>query len=158
MDASLLKSYQQKLLKMRNIIWIVMEPSCMLLMGSWCYSPTKVTGTGHHCFLQVNYTVMVMVHPEACSFYPSGSVSVDVRFVGFGKVTLDIDLLCTCDCTDNTVSYCVLSLLMMCNTRPHFIVTWGEMYDLRGLHDVNEIAFIESPMLFQTTNGTTCFH
>jgi len=94
---------------------------------------------------------MVEVHPEACSFYPSGSVSVDVRFVGFGKVTLDIDLLCTCDCTDNTVSYCVLSLLMMYNTRPHFIVAWGEMYDLRSLHDINEIAFIESPMLFQTS-------
>ncbi|XP_065903728.1 integrin beta-2-like [Dysidea avara] len=52
----------------------------------------------------VNYTVMVQVHPEACAAYPSGSVSVDVRFVGFGKVTLDIDLLCTCDCTDNTES------------------------------------------------------
>ena len=45
----------------------------------------------------------VEVTLEACTAYPSGNVSVDVRFVGFGEVTLNIDLLCTCNCSADKV-------------------------------------------------------
>jgi len=60
---------------------------------------------------QVNYTVTVEVTPEACKAYPEGNVSVDVQFVGFGKVTINIDLLCTCNCSADEVVDHVTSLI-----------------------------------------------
>lgn len=46
-----------------------------------------------------NYTVTVEVTPEACTAYPSGHVTANVYFVGFGEVTVNIELLCTCNCS-----------------------------------------------------------
>lgn len=77
----------------------------------------------------------VEVTPEACTAYPSGHVTANVHFVGFGEVTVNIDLLCTCNCStsvDQVCLYVLLPVIYCCYSSPlsHQSVIIQEFYNV----------------------------
>ena len=43
------------------------------------------------------YTIAFQARQGACKSHPSGTATLEVAFVGFGKVTFNINLHCSCD-------------------------------------------------------------
>ncbi len=52
---------------------------------------------------EVSYTVTIEASPELCQSN-QGPLTADIRFPGFGFVSVNITLACECDCSSTVVS------------------------------------------------------
>lgn len=53
----------------------------------------------------VTYQVSVSVTPEYCDGYDSRDTAAQLLYIGFGDMTINISVLCSCDCESDRVSW-----------------------------------------------------